>query len=289
MRFSLSSVCMFASALLLCAHSSIAKADTASSSWQTWRTGQAYGLCLSKKDELRIGADIHSNYLVRGTAVFHRPLEDLLAQKIGLLPELRWQYTDETELTWDTAIAMQARSLTRGEIRHAETVQNLRAHHCIPLDENWAVLTAATLSISIQHSGGIRYEAGAAIIRRLPFVTLELGLLEHQALWGDSPIEWAFTHAHLEAYYHFNPNAWALLPYVRIMGEQSTFDWSGRYLLAFQGGLRGRYQLSSIPLRWTFGADYLQRFDLDEWTVNLSFGVQWGHELESSPETPKPK
>lgn len=275
----------FCFAAVLASAAQNASADTASAAWQAWRATAIRDHCFGKTDNVRLGVDIHSNYLLRGLAVFHRPQEDLLAQKIALLPELRWQYSEATELSWDSAIAMQARELTRGEIRHAESVQNFRAHHCLPLDQNWTILAGGNLALSIQDLGGLRYELGAALIRQLSFLTLELGVLQHQALWGDPPLEWAFSHAHFEAFYHFQTSHWTVLPYARIMGEQNTFDWSGRSALAFQGGIRGHHTFSFAPLRWTFATDYLQRFDLDEWTFNLSIGAQWGFKLNGENMT----
>jgi hypothetical protein len=148
-------------------------------------------------------------------------------------------------------------------------------HHCIDFDDKWALLAAGNLALSIQESGSLRSEGALSLLRRIPHLTLEMGLLHHQALLGESLVEIAFTHAHFEVFDDYQVSNWQFLPYVRLMGEQKTFDWSGKSVLAFQTGLRGAYAFEFAPLIWTWSTDFLQRFDLDEYTINISLGFKW--------------
>jgi hypothetical protein len=126
----------------------------------------------------------------------------------------------------------------------------------------------------------IRSEAAVSLLKRITNLNLELGLLHHQAILGDSPLDWAFTHAHIEAFEAYVSEKWRVIPYARLSAERQSFDWSSASAFAYQLGIRWNYELESIPLGLSWSTDFLQRIDLKEYTINLAFGLSWNFEHE---------
>jgi len=251
-------------------------AETGSSLWIKWKSFDENAVCLSRANYLATSAVIDSNYLVRGEPIFHRPLEDLLAQKAALLASLRLKMSKDLELEWSTALPLQFVSVTRQEVRHTVLSQNLRFNYCSVFKNNSALLSSGTIAFSTDEEFGLRGELGLTYLIRINRLTLELGVLQHQAIYGESRTDWSFLNLFAEAYQSYRLNRSRLLPYVRLSVERPIFRQETLPALSFQTGVRGSYILikqAEVSLLWTL--DLLHRLDLDEYTVNIGIGLSW--------------
>ena len=251
-------------------------AETGSSLWLKWRSFDDQALCVSPSNYLVSSVLADSNYLIRGEPVFHRPLEDLLAQKAALVPSVSVKASDNLELGWNTALPLQFVSVTRQEVRHTVLTQNLRFNYCIPLNQNSALLTSGVLAFSTDENFGLRGDFGLTYLKRIRRMTLELGLVQHQAIYGESRRDWSFLNIFAEAYQSYKLGNSRLLPYVRLSAERRVFRPDTLSALAFQTGVRGSYILikqAELSLLWTI--DLLYRRDLSEYTGNAGIGLSW--------------
>lgn len=251
-------------------------AETGSSLWLKWKSFDENAVCLSQTNYLATSAVVDSNYLVRGEPIFHRPLEDLLAQKAALLASVRLKMTEDLEFDWSTALPLQFVSVTRQEVRHTVLSQNLRFNYCSVFANNSALLTSGSLAFSTDKEFGLRGELGLTYLTRINQLTLELGVLQHQAIYGESRTDWSFLNIFAEAYQSYRVNRSRLLPYVRLSLERPIFRPETLPALSFQTGVRGSYVLirqAEVSLLWTI--DLLHRLDLNEYTVNLGIGLSW--------------
>ena len=221
----------------------------------------------------QVGADAHSNLMVRGVPLFHRHKEDFLSQKYGVVPELRHRLTPSTELTWATAVAIQDRAGIRAEIPHTDLTQELRARHHFGRGGLWEIIPAAGLLTSFQEGGSARIELSGTAVRRMLAVDIEWQLLHHQAVFGEDPLDVALLYAHLQLSHSFRPGNWLLLPLLRASGEGRVASPTDGPAVAAQGGLLVSYDFG-WPLRFLTSAQGWWRGDLDAWTMDLSVGLQ---------------
>ena len=238
----------------------------------------------TRSSPYQTGFDLHSNRLVRGMPLFHRPEEDLLAQKAALTPGVRWRIHDDTELTWHTDIALQGRVGTRAEVPHTDLSQQVRVRRRSSLGD-WTLLYAGAVLTSFQLDGSVRMEASATLVRRLYGYHLEVQALQHQAIYGEAVSVWSFSYAHLQLWRGFDAGRWSFGPYLRAAAEVATLQWHRPAASSLQAGLLTRSQAKGSSLAWLLSLDGLYRVDVDETTFNLSLGVRWRG--DDAPESPR--
>ena len=230
----------------------------------------------------QVEVDLHSNRLVRGMALFHRPGEDLLAQKLAVVPGVRWRLQNDTEVTWHTDFALQDRVGTRAELPHTDLRQQFRARRRYMLGK-WTLLPACGLLVSFQRSGSVRLEASTTGVRRWHGFDIEAQALQHQAVYGEALSVWSFSYGHLQIWRWFDAGRWLLGPYLRAAAEIATLQWHRPAATSLQAGLLTRWHPENSSLAWLFGLETLYRIDLQETTLNLSLGVRWRNDDAPGP------
>jgi len=212
--------------------------------------------------------------MVRGIPLFHRPKEDLLAQKLALVPELRLLPCPGLEVTWASAFAIQDREGTRAELPHAEAAQELRVRRRLPLAPDLTLLPAAAALVSAQEEGSLRGEVSATLAWLPGPVEAEVQLLHHQAALGEDPGDVALTYGHLQVHRPFRPACWLLLPLARASLEARTLSPADHPAWTLQTGLLLAWTPGLVPLRLLLATQAWYRGDLEEWTTDVSVGLQ---------------
>ena len=223
---------------------------------------------------LHMGLDVHSNRVVRGVPLFHRPTEVLLAQKAALVPELRVLPGEGLEVTWASAFALQDREGTRGEVLHADAAQEVRVRRPLRLDTNLMLLPTAATFLSWQRDGSLRGELSATLTWSPGPLDAEAQLLHHQALLGEAPGEVALTYGHVQLHRAFRPGRWLLLPLARASLEARLPAPTEHPAWTLQAGLLTAWGPEWLPVRLLLSVQAWYRGDLEAWTADGSLGLQ---------------
>lgn len=218
-------------------------------------------------------AALHTNYMVRGIAQFHRPTDDFLSQKSALTTRLGANLGAH-ELAWGTALALQDREGLRAEVPHVESVQTLSYRYAIRWHRHVAELGAAWLA-SFQREGDGRTEFDLAW--RTDFGPMRLGtrVLQHAQIYGVEKKPILTSYVGVQGDRRFDINAWSLLPYVRLAGEGYTRNGLRAPAYGAEGGCVVR---RTFALGWSAVAA-LQgwyRADLGAASGNLLLGIEIG-------------
>jgi hypothetical protein len=212
---------------------------------------------------------VHSNYTVRGVGLFHRPGEELLAQKVALVPDVSCAAGDWT-FAWWTPVALQDPRGTAAEIPHSQAVQHLAIVRRLDPFE-----LGGELQLSWHEGAGARVEAWADYVEVFGPFAATLQLLQHQVLAPAEPHTWSGTHVHAELALPFYAAAVDWRARAQLQAEFNSARPADQWMSGAEVGVVGRWEMAR---RWwlVFGLEAWYRLDRKETTANAVLGLGFG-------------